>query len=154
LTWKATEQNPWFWGPSNLAVRSAPDWFRPKLVDISRTLAVTWNPVIERWQVWVESPKTNNIYSRGWRLLFVHHGPDYEYLPLDERLLARVFYADATHYGSAEKYFTRLQNELAHDKAQREAKSLDETQDAALDYWRYGQIKNIGQGNKYTKYLS
>src|SRR5690242_854219 len=68
---KGPEYNPWFWNPSNVSVRFAPDDFRKRLHEVDSTLEVTWNPITERWQVFCRAARIQTKVCRGWRLLFV-----------------------------------------------------------------------------------
>src|SRR3990167_3687430 len=69
--------NPWYWNPNELSIQFAPEWFRKPLKrEMGDELEITWNPINERWQVWSRSPRINHPICQGWRLLFIHNGPN------------------------------------------------------------------------------
>ncbi len=146
------EFNPWFWNPNRGSVKTAPDSFKERLEAVSPTLAVTWNPITERWQVWDRCGRINHPLCQGWRLLFIHKDTDGSYLPLDERLFARLFYASADAHGNAKEYFLRVATEMERDREKAEAASLDNTIQHAMEYFDHSQIKNIGSGSKFATY--
>ena len=150
------EYNAWYWNPNRASIQFAPDWFRLKLreLDGHEDLSVTWNPITERWQVWTRAPKIVHKICSGWRLLFIHNGPKGEYLPLDERVLARLYWSSAAAYGDGKRYFQAIQREMERDKEAAERKSLQDTIDAAMPSWEHSQIKNIGKGSKFATYHS
>lgn len=146
------EHNPWFWNPMRGSIRSAPEWFNKKLHDISEYLAVTWNPITEHWQVWDRCPRVNHPICVGWKLLFIHRDTDGSYLPLDERLFARLFAASADQHGSAKKYFARVVDEMERDAEKAKKASQADVIDQAMESFDYSQIKNIGKGSKFATY--
>lgn len=148
------EHNPWFFNPNRCEVKFAPDWFRDKLRELDgyEDLSVTWNPILERWQVFSRAPKISHPICSGWRLLFIHNGPSGEHLPLDERLLARLYHASASAHGDAKKYFDRITQEMVRDKEAREKKNLNDQIDMSMPFFEHSQIKNIGKGSKFTTY--
>lgn len=151
---KGPETIPWWWNPNNVYATQAPSWFRDKLEALDPNLAVTWNATTARWQLFVRAPKVQHPLCRGWRLLFVHHDGEGGYLPLDERIFARIYAIDARHQGDAKQYFERVVSEMERDKARAEAAHLQESIDIAMPHYEYSQIKNIGQGNKFSTYFS
>lgn len=152
------EQNPWFWNPSQvMGVRKAPSWFMADLnLIMGDELEVTWNPVIERWQVWARAPRIQNPLCRGWRLLFIHNGPSGEYLPLDERVYARLYAASADKHGSGAAYFRRIEEEYWRDQAKKEARLTQEAIDEAMPFFEHSKIKvamrGKSSGSKFSKY--
>lgn len=146
------EHNVWFWNPNHPSVRGAPDWFRLKLREMGEELAITWNPINERWQVWARAPKIQHPICSGWRLLFIHQDADGQYLPLDERVFARLYAASVMAHGSAKAYFTRVVEEIQRDKERRERKNLQDQIDMSMPFFEHSQIKNIGKGNKFATY--
>lgn len=148
------EHNPWYWNPSRGSVKTAPDSFKDRLEAISDSLRLTWNPITERWQLWDRCPRINHPLCVGWRLLFIHKGLDGEYLPLDERLFARLYYASSDAHGSAKEYFLRVATELERDREKREKASRQDSIDSSMEIFDYSQIKNIGKGNKFSTYHS
>jgi hypothetical protein len=152
------EFNPWFWNPNRGSIKTAPDWFKAKLEGVADTLAVTWDPITERWLVWDRCGRINHPLCQGWRLLFIHKGVDGEYLPLDERLFARLFAASADAHGNAKEYFLRVATEMERDRAKAEAASLDDTIQHAMETFNHSQIsvamRGQSSGSKFSTYHS
>lgn len=148
------EYNPWYWNPNRASVRSAPDSFKESLAKMGDELSVTWNPINERWQVFSRAPKMNNPICQGWKLLFIHNGPSGEYLPLDERVFARLYSASVHEHGSAKQYFNRIQAEMERDAEKKDARLRQEAIDIAMPYFEHSKIKNIGKGNKFSTYFA
>lgn len=115
-------------------------------------LKCTWNPILERWQLWAPAPRMQHKVCQGWRLLFIHNGPSGEYLPLDERVLARLEWASARVHGSAKGYFARIQSEMERDEENKQKRLAAEAIDQAMPYWEHSRIKNIGKGSKFSTY--
>lgn len=131
------EETWWFWYPDRVGIKKAPEWFDKDLKAIDNTLEVTWSPVHERWLVWARSNSINKL-SPGWRLLFPVQYPDKSYMPLDERIFARLYSADGMQWGSAKHYFEHFMAEFERDKAKREKDREDNVRYAAGEY--YGHI--------------
>lgn len=148
------ETVPWWWHPGNPYTTLAPADFRERLAALDPNLAVTWNPVTQRWQLFVRAPQVNHPLCQGWRLLFVHHDGANGYCPLDERIFARIYAIDARHQGDAKRYFDRVVAEMERDKERAEAAHLQESIDIAMPHYEYSQIKNIGNGSKFATYFS
>jgi hypothetical protein len=152
------EEMPHFWSPTLAGVRTAPEWFKEELERFDPTIKVTWNPIIERWQVWMPAPTITFKFCRGWRLLFIHQGPDGGYLPLDDRLFARLYHASAAKWGSGKQYFDRLAAEFERDRAKAEAAARQVSLDRGIDFWKTTQISVSGcgksTGSKFSEYLS
>lgn len=147
------EYNPWFWNPRRQPTQRPPEAFMKRLKEVDSALEVTWNPISARWQVWTPNPKMNHPICQGWRLLFVHNGANGEYLPLDERVFARLYWSSADAWGSARQYFDHMQSVMAEDKAKRDAAVSADGAYRGQDYLNYTKVKNIGQGNKFTRFL-
>jgi hypothetical protein len=92
----------------------------------------------------------------GWRLLFVHRGPDGEYLPLDDRLFARLYHASAAKWGSGRQYFDRIASEAARDREKAEKQARQDSLDAAMPAFEEAQIKvsmfGPSNGSKFADY--
>jgi hypothetical protein len=146
------EYSPWYWHPSRATSIGPPEWFRKQLHAFDPDLAVTWNPITQRWQVWARCPRFQTAVCQGWRLLFIHHGATRQYLPLDERVFARVYQVDATKNGGAKQYWNRIEAEFHRDEAKRQAALKQEAIDQAMPFWEYSQIKSIGTGSKFATY--
>ena len=151
------EANPWWWHPNRCGVTFAPDSFLQRLRELGEELSITWNPLSQRWQVWARAPRIQHPICQGWKLLFVHHDRHGNYLPLDERLFARLYDASAAKHGDAKRYMQRIQDEWERDKAKREAQFTQDTLDITLPYYDYSQIKVSGcgpsNGSKFATYL-
>lgn len=151
------EFNPWYWNPGRLGVEEAPNWFAKRLAEISDDLRATLNPITGRWQVWARSPRMQHPVCQGWRLLFVHNGPDGERLPLDERALARVYFIDMRNQ-SGKAYFDRVVSEYQRDQERKKEKHRQDTIDMAMPSWEHSQIKVSGcgpsNGSKFSTYHS
>jgi hypothetical protein len=130
------EHNPWYWHPFRVGVRSAPEEFTKKLLEVDPELACTWNPVKEHWSIWMRKPSIQNPICQGWALLF--NVPPRE---LDERVFARLYEASARKWGNGREYFRRIEAEFERDRQKREATRQQEARDIAGDYYDFTQIK-------------
>jgi hypothetical protein len=142
-----------------VGVRTAPDSFLERLhSELGSELSVTWNPLSERWQVWMQAPRLQSPICRGWKLLFVHEGPDHEYLPLDERVFARLYFASAMQHGNAVKYFDRLCAEIDREKEAAEKADAQDTMDKMTEAaWDFPKIKvgyGPSSGSKFSEFHS
>ena len=146
--------NPWFWNPNRLGVKGPQKEFQAKLESLDPNLSTTWNPIMEKWMLWVRAPRLRSPLCQGWRLLFIHHDGQGGYLPLDERFLARLYSIDASRVGNAKQYFDRITREAERDKERADKQWQQDTIDAAMPSWEYSQIKNIGKGSKFSEYFS
>lgn len=148
------EYNIWWWNPSRPIVQFAPEWFREKVKAIDESLEVTWSPLAQRWLVWARADHFRTPICAGWRLLFVHHDENRAHLPLDERLLARLYLIDSTRNGSSKAYFERIVAEFERDQEKSRKDRHQEAIDRAMPYWEHSQIKNIGKGSKFSTYFA
>lgn len=152
------ETNPWWWNPNRVGALQAPPWFMTKLREVGEELDCRWSPVHQRWLVWMRSERVSNRYSQGWKLLFINQEPDGSYLPLDERVFARLYAASVMEHGSAKAYFDRIKAEWDRDREQRERKWEQDTIDRAMPSWEHSQIKVSGfgksNGSKFSTYLA
>lgn len=148
------ETIPAYWNPNRAGVRTAPASFMDRIEQMGwHEIAITWNPIRERWQVFSKAPQISHPICSGWRLLFIHQGPDGEHLPLDERVIARLWHSSSMANGSGREYFDRLVSEMKRDQEKREAQTRQDTMDQALERgWDYTRIKNIGKGSKFSDY--
>jgi hypothetical protein len=92
---------------------------------------------------------------QGWKLLFVHNGPNGEYLPLDERVFARLYSASAAAHGSGKAYFQRIVDEMERDKARTDKQNLQDSIDIAMESFDHSRIKvgyGPSSGSKFSKY--
>lgn len=152
------EVNPWWWSPSNVSAVFGPDDFRKRLKDIGHELEVTWSPIAERWLIFCRAPRVNHKICQGWRLLFINQEADGSFLPLDERVFARIYAASTYSHGSAVKYFDRVVEEMRRDKEAREAKDSADQIDMAMPWFDHAQIQVSGfgksSGSKFSTYHS
>jgi hypothetical protein len=151
------EGNLWFHSPNRLGVQTAPTWFRAKLDEVDPNLEATWNFHLQRWMCWVRVPRIQNQYARGWNLLFVHNGPKGEYLPLDERFLARIHTCDTQRSGGSLKHFDRVMAEIERDKEKARQKTTDENVDIAMESFEHAKIRvgyGKSNGSKFSTYHS
>ena len=144
------EHNAWYWHPNRVGATSCPSDFAKQLAEVDPDLACHWNPVEQRWQLWMRKPSLQNPICQGWMLLFpVHpkHG-------LDARVLARLYGASARRWGNGKRYFEAVEREILHDKAVKEATWDDQRNWMARDYFKHTQIQVSGcgesRGNKFT----
>lgn len=153
------EANVWYWNPNRIGIRLAPAWFRKRLhEEFDPDLEVTWAVIHQRWLLWVRHPKINQSVCQGWRLLFVHQSADHQYLPLDERVFARLVNASVDRHGSAKRYVERIVSEFERDRELTEKRQAQEAIDFAMPYWEHSQISVSGygksNGSKFSTYHS
>lgn len=150
------EMNPWFWNPGRFGVQFADDSFRKRLKEeMGNELDITWNPINQRWQVWSQSGQINHKICQGWKLLFIHNGPNAEYLPLDERVFARLYHASVMAHGSGKAYFERIVREMERDKERKDKQYTQDTIDIAMPSFEHSQIKvgyGPSNGSKFSTY--
>lgn len=151
------EHNVWFWNPARPQFKQANEGFVERLhKEMGEELEVTWNPVIDRWQVWSKAPRFQHPICQGWRLLFIHHDSQGGYLPLDERLFARLFEASAAKHGSAKQYIDRIQAEYWRDQDKKNKRLTQEAIDQAMPFFDHSQIKvsmrGKSNGSKFSTY--
>jgi len=129
---------------------------KPLKREMGSELEITWNPINQRWQVWSRSYHINHPVCHGWRLLFIHNGPSGEYLPLDERVYARLYASSAQIHGSGKAYFDRIVSEMEREKSKREAQNHQDLMDAAMPSFEHSQIQVSGcgksSGSKFANY--
>jgi hypothetical protein len=144
----------WFWHPNRIGVTLGPDRFRKQLQAIDANLEVTWDRYQETWLIWTRNYKIKTPLCAGWMLLFPVCGEGHSYMPLDERVFARLYHASADRWGNGRYYFDAIAREQERDKAKAKADSMDETRYKAGEYFEYMQIKNYGKGSKFVNHFS
>ena len=153
---KPQESMAHWWNPGRPGVKLGPEWFREKLHGLGDDLEVTWNAFRERWCIFMKQPKVTHPIAKGWSLLLVVEGADGEFLPLDERILARLYSASQKRWGSGAKYWEALEREAERDKARLEAETFQATMDQALESFDHSKISvsMVGQsnGSKFSDY--
>lgn len=151
------ETIPWYWHPFRAGVRFGPDSFRAQLHQFDPNLEITWNPIRERWQLWMRKPALQNKLCWGWTLLFVLDR-DGEYLPPDNRVFARLYEASADKWGDGKKYFDHIQRQWEEERAKAESKWQQDTIDSMMPSWDYSQIKvamrGKSNGSKFSTYFA
>lgn len=148
------ESMPAWWNPRRAGIRFGPLSFTEKLEQFDPNLRVVWNAYSERWQIFMRRDSFQSKVCQGWVLLFVVAYRDGSYMPLDERVFARLYEASADKWGNAKDYWRAVQRDIERTREKREKDSFDESMTMAMDVWKYSQIKNIGSGNKFSTYLS
>ena len=150
------EHNIWYWHPFRAGVKSCPDWFQEKLDAVAPGIAVTWNPIIEKWQVWERAPRLQHPICTGWKLLFVHWDQDHGYLPLDERLIARLYACSVMANGSAKAYLDRVLNEMERDRIAAQRQADQDHIDECMPFFDHSQIsvamRGPSNGSKFSTY--
>lgn len=151
-------QNPWYWNPNRLGIQFASEDFLERLHQIGEELSCVYNPLRSRWVVFAKTHTIQHKLCNGWRLLFIHEDADGNYMPLDERLFARLVYASVYSHRDAKQYFERVTAEQERDKAKREAQNLIDQIDMAMPHWEHSQISVSGfgksNGSKFSTYHS
>jgi len=134
-----------YFHPGRCDARFAPEPFRAEVKAIDPQLEVVWHPVYERWCVWVKNPHIQHWICAGWQMLFPVRYPDGSYMPLDQRTLATVYDRSPRKWGSAQKYFARIVDEIERDRhaATRTRESV--VGQIARDHWHHAQIQ-VGYG--------
>lgn len=151
------EHNIWFWHPGRIGVRFAPSDFRRRLQEIDPELDVTWNPIIERWTVWMKKPSLQTPICQGWGLLFVVKEPNNSYRPLDERIFARLYEASTRKWSNAKTYFAAVEREIEREKELKSKRSTQDAIDIAMPSFEHSQIKvgyGKSSGSKFSTYHS
>jgi hypothetical protein len=150
------EHNLWFHSPSRFGAQFAPEDFRRKLKDYCEDLEVVWNFTIERWCLWVKTPRIQNEYAQGWTLLFVHKDDDGSYLPLDERIFARIYTIDMQAQNTdALRYFDRVMSEMQRDEQKAKDYTSGENLDIAMESFEHSKIRvgyGKNNGSKFSTY--
>ena len=152
------EHNVWFWNPNRVGVKSCPEWFESKIAEVDSSIAVTWNPIIERWLVWAKAPRLQHPICQGWKLLFIHWDEDHSYLPLDERLLARLYASSVDTFGSAKRYFDHVASIIERDREKAEKQFTQDSIDRMMPFYNHAQISvsmaGKSSGSKFARYHS
>lgn len=148
------ESSHWWWNPSRVDVTFAPEWFTKLVNEIDPEVKVTWDRYQERWLVWAKAPRLQSKLCSGWMLLFPWKDADGSYLPLDERIFARLYAASAAKWGRAKDYFLAIEREMERDREEAEKTRLDDVKHAAGEYYDSMQIKNIGSGSKFATHFA
>jgi len=147
-----------FWAPSRVDAIFAPKWFLNQLHAMDPDLTITWDRYNERWLVWMKSPRSQNKFSQGWTLLFPVRYADGSYMPLDERLFARLYAASAAKWGRGRDYFLAIEREMERDKEKAKLDRDSNVQHAAGEYYDHMKIQVSGcgpsNGSKFANHFS
>lgn len=140
---------PWFWHPDRDGSQPCPKEFHAQLIAIHPDLRVCFNPVMERWVLWVKNPRIQHEMCRGWQLLmFWEHSITKEYLPLSNLLFHNLMLIDATKYQGAKDYFKRIQDDVERQKQAKNNVYEQDRDDRNEDMRLSHQISTAGKGNK------
>lgn len=146
---------PWYWHPGRFGIEQAPKAFLEKLAKIDPDLRAVFNPVLERWQIWIRRPANQNSLCAGWSLLFLWEHPTTKaFLPLDELVFHNLHLMDGTRFRNASEYFGKIEAEWEKNKEAR-SKAFDDTRkDMQADMMKTHVISSAGQGNRSALYDS
>ena len=155
---KPRESLSWWWNPSRVGVKLGPEWFRTKLHELGENLEVTWDAYNERWCIFMRKESVQHPIGMGWSLLMVVQDEDKQYMPLDERILARLYLASQKRWGSGAKYWEAIESAAERDKQKQEAADLDDTIQQSMEVFDHSQIKvamrGESSGSKFSNYHS
>jgi len=150
------EIHSWFFHPFRPDIKFGPVSFRRLLHEIDQGLEVTWNPIRERWVVWMKDPKIDHPICQGWRLICNVEHPNGDYMPLDERTLAKIFARSAKAHGNLWEYWLRVEQEMERDREKSRAAYTQDTIDRSMPSFDHSQISvsmfGPSNGSKFSTY--
>jgi hypothetical protein len=149
---------PWYWSPGReIATHRAPEAFLKRLHEIDPDLYVVFSPVHERWILWVKNPRVGRQgmqaewYERGWQLLMLwEHPVTKEFLPLNELMFHNIYMINMEKYGNARQYFDKIQENVARERAARDAKYNGDRESQQNEFRQSLQISSAGRGNRFA----
>lgn len=148
----------WWWNPSRSGVALGPEWFRAKLHEVDPELEVTWNRYTERFLIWTKKERMQTKICSGWLLLFPVQYDDGSFMPLDERVIARLYHASSRKWGSGKAYFDAVEREMARDKERARKQADTDHIDQSMETYNFSQIKVSGfgpsSGSKFSTFHS
>lgn len=144
------EHNWHFFHPGRVDALHAPEYIMREVKEIDPRLDVIWHPVKQRWGCWCVNRDITFPMCAGWQLVFPWE-VNGEFMPLDNRFLAMIYARSPRVWGSALKYWQRIEDEVIGDRKRADKQRANDTNDMAADYWDYRQIKNIGRGSKFAE---
>lgn len=156
----AKPEESWhYFTPASFGVQLAPEDFRRRIKEIDSRFEVIWHPYNQRWVVWAFLPQEiKHPRMKGWKLIFTVQYAGGEYMPLDERTLARAWDRCGRKHGSFKRYWERIDAEMDRDYDQGRLNRQEETKALARDYWDHTQIKvsmrGPSSGSKFQKHHS
>lgn len=136
----------WYWSPTRVDIEFAPKRFLDELHLMDPNLTITWDRWNERWLVWMRQPRFQTKYSQGWMLLFPVQYGDGSYMPLDQRVMARLYSASADRWGRGKDYFSAIEREMERDKERATTSRMDDVKHAAGEYYDHMKIQVSGCG--------
>lgn len=141
-----------YFSPERVDIRHGPESFRRQLFELDPRLDVVWHPVNERWVVWFRS-------TQGWRVLFpVQYWPNGEYMPLDERTIAKCWDRCGRRWGNGKAYWDRIESEITRSIRAKEEARRQEARDIAGDVYDSAQISvsmcGPSNGSKFADHQS
>ena len=148
----------WFWSPSKVDIEFAPKWFLDKLHQVDPDLTITWDKWNEVWLVWMKQPRFQSKYVQGWLLLFPVRYSDGSYMPLDERLFARLYAASAQKWGRGKDYFLAIERVMERDKERATLNRNSDVRHAAGEYYDHMKIQTSmcgpSNGSKFADHFA
>jgi len=99
-------------------------------------------------------PKFRAPISPGWKLLFILKDAEGGYVPLDERIFARLYSVSAAKWGNGRKHFEHIENVMNAEKEKAIADRRESVGYSAKEYWDFMAIKSIGKGSKFATHWS
>ena len=149
------ETHGWYFHPNRVGVRFAPRDFMKKVKEAmpDSDIEITWNPIRERWNVWLRAPRLQHPICWGWKLLFVVEY-DGQYVPLDERTLAVMYERSGRKWGNLLNYWLAVEREQERDREKAQLSRNADIQHSAGEYYDYMKIKNYGKGSKFSTHFS
>ena len=143
-----------YWHPDRIGAQAKrPDpAFLKKLHELDENVEVTWSPIHHRWIMWLRAPRVMNAYHPGWNLLFVVEDVNKNFLPLDERSLARLYSASMKKWGDARVYFDYVEKTMREEQEAISRQNTQDSVDQSMETFEHSQIKNINSGSNFSKY--
>lgn len=149
------EHHRWFFHPNRCDIRLGPERFRRLLKDFDQGLEVAWNPIHERWGIWMRDPKIQHPVCQGWKLMFFSQDEKGVYEPLDQRILAKLYARSAKQFGNLWEYWLRVEQEMERDREKRDDNHVTHMNQGAGDYFDFMKIKvgyGKSSGSKFQEY--
>lgn len=158
------ETHSWYWHPFRVGVRFAPAHFMKKIreFEITPRIEITWNPIRQHYQVWQEKPSLQHPICHGWNLLFNVCYADGSYMPLDERVMWKLYdrsiQLNPANGGSLKRYWDRIEAEMEREAAIAEKDKENDRKARTDPAFDFSQIKVSGcghsNGSKFSTYMA
>lgn len=123
---------------------------RKRMKSVDPALALAFNPKEKLYGVWVEAPRIQTEWCKGWKLLFSVK-PEY----LDDRVLWKLYESDVSRFGGAKKVYEAFTEALAARQVKVEMGFRQQARDWASDYFDHTRPQvGYGQssGMKFAKH--